>query len=166
MDLSKLSYEQLRYIFTLHTGCGVFAMYDDAPRRGILTGFHGEYQAEIQFYEEDGVNVFEHPEYVEMHKVELNLSSLALINDDEAATIATIAGYIEVSFGRDRMIAIGRDIIKDIMEDSNITIEPRRVFFILQQLLQWNFDIPLYFGVGHPYNGFTARKIFSHIKFS
>lgn len=167
MDLSKLSYEQLRYIFTLHIGCEVFAIYDEAPRRGILTGFHGEYQAEIQFYEEDGINVLEHPEYVEMHKTELNLSSLVTMSDDEAFTIATIAGFIYPSFNRVQMISIGRAIVATMAERTyfNRDIEPCRVAAIFQQLVQWNFAVPLYLGVGHPYNGLTAKEIFNDVKF-
>lgn len=76
-------------VFAMYLMCEVIGEWD-GERKGILTGIHGEYEAEIQFYEEDGVNVFENPEYNEYDKCKLLLTSLLEISNEDLVKIFTI----------------------------------------------------------------------------
>lgn len=68
----------------LYLGCEVMGILLDEPRKGYLTGIHGEYGAEIQFFNEDGVNVSEEPEYNEYQQVKPILRPLSDMTEEEA----------------------------------------------------------------------------------
>lgn len=54
--------KQLKDYAPFYLGCEVIGTYDDKPREGYLTGVNnGGYDCEIQFFEGNGINVFEHP---------------------------------------------------------------------------------------------------------
>lgn len=67
-----------------YIGCEVIGNYNDEPRKGYLTGVqNGGYECEIQFFEEDGFNVFEEPEFNESKDVKLCLSRLEDITEED-----------------------------------------------------------------------------------
>jgi hypothetical protein len=64
--------------------CEVMADLNGEPRKGYLTGVtNGGSEAEIQFFEEDGVNVFEHPEFNLIEQVKPILRPLSSMTEDE-----------------------------------------------------------------------------------
>lgn len=69
----------------LYLGCEVMGIHptDDSERKGYLTGIHGEYEAEIQFFNEDGFNVSEEPEYNRFNKVKPILRPLSDMTEED-----------------------------------------------------------------------------------
>lgn len=66
-----------------YLGCDVIGQYD-GDRKGYLTGvINGGVGCEIQFFEEDGINVFEEPEYNTPDEVQLVLRPLSDMTDEE-----------------------------------------------------------------------------------
>lgn len=70
----------------LYLGCEVMGTEPawGESRKGYLTGIHGEYEAEIQFFEEDGVNVSESPAYNKFTQVKPILRPLSSMTQEEA----------------------------------------------------------------------------------
>lgn len=98
----------------LYLGCGVMGDYDGSPRRGYLTGISGvaEEQAQIQFFEEDGFNVCEEPEYNQFVEVKLILRPLSDIKEDEAREYAML--YMKI-MDKDAPVSIS-------IKDGNVRI--------------------------------------------
>jgi hypothetical protein len=72
----------------LYLMCEVIANYDGEPRKGLLTGVrNGGYEAEIQFYEEDGFNVMEEPTFNEIAEVKPILRPLSDMTEDEEGSL-------------------------------------------------------------------------------
>jgi len=72
----------------LYIGCEIIGEYQDEQRNGYLTGLHGEYGPEIQFFTEDEVNVHEHPEYNDYDQVKLILRPLSDINQEDMNAVS------------------------------------------------------------------------------
>jgi hypothetical protein len=74
-----------------HLGCEVIGQYNGESRKGFLTGIkNGGYDLEIQFFEDDGINVFEEPEYNRIDDVKLLLRPLTDLNKDEAIKLGEL----------------------------------------------------------------------------
>ena len=77
--------ELLPTIFGLYIGCELIApdpSEEQITRKGYLTGIHGEYQAEIQFID-DNNNVWEEPSYSGYNKVSLLVKPTSGISDED-----------------------------------------------------------------------------------
>ena len=75
--------KELKDYIHLYIGCELIGKLHGKPTKGLLTGISGEYEAEIQFFEEDGINVFEYPEYNDFEKVKLILRPLSDMTEEE-----------------------------------------------------------------------------------
>lgn len=72
----------------LYIGCEVIGKLNDEPRKGRLTGVtNGGYECEIQFFNEDGINVSEEPEWNESKDVILLLRPISEMTDKEKEEI-------------------------------------------------------------------------------
>lgn len=82
--------KELSDYINLYFGCDVVGTYNDASgSRGILTGVtNGGTECEIQFYEEDGFNVSESPEFNDTKEVKLILRPLIDMTPQEAGDYA------------------------------------------------------------------------------
>jgi hypothetical protein len=80
--------KQNRNYAHLYIGCELIGIHpdDDTERKGYLTGIHGEYEAEIQFFNEDGVNVSEEPAYNMFDQIKLILRPLSDMTGEETLT--------------------------------------------------------------------------------
>lgn len=75
----------------LYLMCEVTGDYNDEPRKGYLTGVqNGGTECEIQFFEEDGFNVFEEPTFNETEKVKLLLRPFSDMTEAEMKEIYSI----------------------------------------------------------------------------
>lgn len=92
----------------------VIGKYDDEDRKGYLTGVrNGGYECEIQFFEEDGFNVKEEPEFNESSDVKLCLRKLSSITDAEWSKIDEACG---VMFDAQGMGALRDNFLIDTSE--------------------------------------------------
>lgn len=68
----------------LYLGCEIIGSFRLEPRKGYLTGItNGGEDVEIQFFEEDGINVFESPEYNAVDEIKPILRHLSDMTEDE-----------------------------------------------------------------------------------
>ena len=75
---------ELKDYAPFYLGCKVIGTYDNKPRKGYLTGVNnGGYDCEIQFFEEDGINVFEHPVFNTIDEIKLTLRPLPDMTKEE-----------------------------------------------------------------------------------
>lgn len=125
---TQLSNEEKAKIFALYLGCEVIGQYD-GERKGYLTGIHGEDQAEIQFFEQDGINVFEQPEYNQYDECKLRLIPLKEITCEDAVEIAKIAAQRPDDYTADNAdVRLLRNAIQVVFTDKideiiNITFD-------------------------------------------
>lgn len=78
---------ELKDYLHFYLGCEVIGNYD-GPRKGYLTGItNGGTEAEIQFFEEDGINVFEHPEFNTLDEIKPILRPLSDMTEEEAIEV-------------------------------------------------------------------------------
>ncbi len=70
----------------LYLGCELIGSYRLEPRKGYLTGItNGGEDVEIQFFEEDGINVFESPEHNTVDEIKPILRPLSDMKIEEGA---------------------------------------------------------------------------------
>lgn len=76
---------KLKDILYLYLGCEVFGTYNDqSGSKGYLTGItNGGQDCEIQFFEEDGINVSEEPEFNDIAEIKPILRPLSDMTEDE-----------------------------------------------------------------------------------
>lgn len=67
-----------------YIGCEVLGQLNGEKRKGYLTGVtNGGTECEIQFFEEDGINVFEEPEFNTSEEVKVCLRPLSDMTEHE-----------------------------------------------------------------------------------
>lgn len=77
--MAKKKEDYLKY----YIGAEVIGKYLDEDRKGYLSGVNnGGFECEIQFFEEDGFNVFEKPEFNESSEVKLCLRKLSSMSEE------------------------------------------------------------------------------------
>jgi hypothetical protein len=96
---------QLKDVLHLYLGCEVIGSYNDAPRKGYLTGVtNGGTECEIQFFDEDGLNVFEHPEFNTAEQVRLVSRPLSSMTEEDARRLNMWAQWhdaVQFNYGWD-----------------------------------------------------------------
>jgi hypothetical protein len=96
---------QLKDVLHLYLGCEVIGSYNDEPRKGYLTGLtNGGTECEIQFFEEDGLNVFEHPEFNTAEQVKPIFRRLSSMTKDEAQKVAALENVAALEIGDEDFI--------------------------------------------------------------
>lgn len=135
--------KQLKDYLHLYLGCELIGIHpdDDTERKGYLTGIHGEYEAEIQFFNEDGVNVSEEPAYNMFDQIKLSLRPLSSMTMEELIELEPIISPEKTFSAQER-----EDAIEDIKEKGIDSIEfgdedPRVVFELFRWFLSKHFDI-------------------------
>jgi len=151
---------QLKDVIHLLLGCECIGQYDDADRRAYLTGItNGGTECELQFFEEDGINVFESPEWSDIEKVRPILRRLASMTEDEMKALWAIvfhrpfpdSGRIEKSYMQDKknprwvlmsgVERLGIQLNGDIWADSDLHIWQQNPHLLTVYLLKQGFDL-------------------------
>ena len=108
--------KDIREYLKYYIGCEVIGKYLDEDRKGYLTGVrNGSYECEIQFFEEDGFNVMEEPEFNEPSDVKLCLSRLEDMCEEDVKVCGNM-GY-------------------DFSDDPNPDMHPRKEDFVNPTML-------------------------------
>ena len=173
----KFERQELDRLFGMHIGCEVVADCNDEQRKGYLTGIHGEYGAEIQFIEDDGINVFEEPHYDEYRTIKMLLTPLSSITDEHAIEIAFKNNTLPENWQIFKVysqapetwcaVKYRRNYVENDLKLNEDGYEYKETYITFYQLYDWQFQyliqkgyaVPLFFGAGHWANGKTAIEL-------
>lgn len=143
----------------LYLGCELIGSFRLEPRKGYLTGItNGGEDVEIQFFEEDGINVFESPEFNTVKEIKPILRPISDMTEDEMKEIFNLifkrifppSGNIllfDLGKKEERRVLwtgverVGIDLSGDIWADSDLHIYKFNPHLITAYLLKQRFDL-------------------------